>query len=62
MTFEEAIEKLQLIILNLENETEDFSKIMKMHKEAHKILKFCEKIVKKAEQEIVIIGQDKKLS
>ena len=59
LTYEEAVEQLEKIIENLENE-DTLEDTLKQYKKGIELYNYCSNILKKAEGEVKIILKDKK--
>lgn len=59
LTYEDAMEELEKIIENLENE-ESLGETLKLYKKGIELFNYCSQILKKAEGQVKVIIKDKK--
>ena len=55
LTFEEAFSELEMLALKMENENLGLEESMKCYQKANNLYKFCEKMLKNADQKITEI-------
>lgn len=58
LTYEEAVQRLEALLLDMEEEDCTLDDSIKKFKEANDLYKYCHNILKKAEGEVKIILED----
>ena len=58
MSFEESLEKLELIVDKLESGEETLENTLSLYEEGIKISKNCRKILDKAKQKVIVLKKD----